>query len=403
MTIVFVILDGLADNVKAHSGATPLCIARKPNLNRIASNSLFGVWKSVDKRFFERGNYSIKSMSDVTLSLLGYSLRDCPGRGYLEALGIGLKPRKDEIYVRGNFATVDENLNIIDRRAGREELGLDELARALEMRVEIRELKKGSGAEKIKIKCYHTSGHRAVVVLRGRGLSTRISDSDMGLDKPARIIPLSKRAEKTALVLNVFSEVSHEILERHPVNRKRKYKANYILLRGASKMKKVKSFREKYRLRACCVTGVTVIKGISRYLGIDVIDVKGANGHVNTNLRNKVEAVLRAIKRYDFVLLHINGADEAAHDRNPTLKKKFIERVDREVFGRLIDKNVSMVVTCDHVTNSKTGNHELGEVPFLIYSPRKTYRGVENFCEVACRRGIATRNLFKLMLRELAR
>ncbi len=375
MSIIFVILDGAADR-----GRSALERAELPNLDQIAENGCCGMWEGAKAP----QGYNPKSMSDIaTLGLLGYGYKDCPGRGYLEALGAGIIPRKDEIYLRGNFATVDEDLRIVDRRAGREEKGLDELAKTLTMKI-----------DSIKIRVIHTVGHRCVVILRGSKLSDKISDSDVGKEKPALIKALSPRANYTALILNVFSDIAHQLLERHPINSKRRTKANYILLRGASRARRVKSFREKYGMVGVAISGVAIIKGIARYLGLEYISVKGANGHVNTNLKNKVRAVLAAAKQKDFVLLHINGADEASHDKNFNLKVKFLERVDREVFSRLKDLNHTLIVAIDHVTNSRTGEHEFGPTPILIYNKRVSIdKGVPRFCERACRHtGILVRN-----------
>ena len=333
-------------------------------------------------------------MSDIaTLSLLGYgSRRYFVGRGYLEALGVGVKPRKDELYIRGNFATVDENLKILDRRAGREEFGLDELARALRMKI-----------DSTSFRCIHSRGHRCVVIARGQNLSEKVSDADVGGEKPAVIRALTKRAEKTALLLNVFADIAHELLKKHPINKKRKHKANYILLRGAAKMRRVPSFRKKFKLNAIAIAGVLLIKGIARYIGIDFLSPKGANGHVNTNLKSKVKAVLRAARKYELVILHINGADEASHDKNPKLKQRFIERVDCEVIGPILENELDLVVVCDHITNSRTGEHEYGATPFLIYSQANKFASkARNFSEQACRRsGIEVDDIFRFAMRKL--
>lgn len=374
--VVFVILDGAADKGRK----TPFSEARKPNLDFFASHGLCGLWIGPKA---PKG-YNPKSMSDVaTLELLGYSYKNNPGRGFIEALGIGLKPKKDAIYIRGNFATVDKNLKIKDRRAGREVFGLDELAKGLEMKI-----------RNIKIKCRHTLGHRCVVSLEGKGLSTNVTDSDKG-ENPMRIRPLSKSAEKTALILNEFSERANKILNSHEINKKRKIPANYILLRGAGKMKRVKPLRKKFKLNACSITGHVVIKGISRYLKIDNINVAGANADLNTNLAAKASAVLQALRRYNFVLLHINGCDKAGHDKNFRLKKQFIEKVDRVVFSKLKKiENINIIVTSDHRTPVSTGEHEFGSVPILFYSSKKNLSNrIKKFDEVSCSKGIKIENV----------
>lgn len=392
--IIFVILDGLADK----GIETPLSKAKKENLDFFASHGFCCSWQGAKAP----KNYNPKSMSDVaTLELLGYSWKDNPGRGFIEALGIGIKPRNDELYLRGNFATVEKigkKFKIIDRRAGRDASYLNELSKSLEMNI-----------EDIKIKCLHTIGHRCILILEGKGLSTSITDSDAQEDFVSEILPKSKKADKTARILNIFSSKAFEILDNHPLNKKRRAKANFILLRGAGKIKNVIKFGKKYKLKACSISGHVVIKGISKYLGIDIINVKGANAELNTNLKGKIDALEKAIKKYDFILLHINGCDVAAHDKNFELKKRFLEKVDKIVFSRIRKfRNINLIVTSDHITSSSSGKHEFGNVPILFYSSEKNLENIlirskrfkisKRFDEISCKNTMIIKNPMKFAL-----
>lgn len=385
--VVFVVLDGGADSGKI----TPLGKAKKPNIEKLLAESLCGLWRGA----VAPKDYNPKSMSDVaTLELLGYSYKDNPGRGYLEALGIGMKADKNAIYLRGNFATAKRNsdgsVEILDRRAGRDDKGLDELAEKISMRI-------GDAV----VECRHSVGHRCVIAVKGKGLGIDITDSDTK-DGYSPTKGIRKKSEKTARILNEFSERSFEILSSDPINRKRKVPANFILLRGASKMKKVKSFKQKFGFRACAISGVGIIRGISKYLGIDFIEVDGATGHVKTNLRGKLKAAIKALKKYDFVFLHINGCDEAGHDKNFMLKKMFIEKVDKEVISKLSKINgITTVITSDHQTSVKSGSHVFGPVPFLMHVYGKDLSGfsgkVSEFSERECGRGYFSANLMSTL------
>ncbi|MBU5678722.1 MAG: hypothetical protein QXJ96_02100 [Candidatus Aenigmatarchaeota archaeon] len=392
--IIFVILDGLADI----GNETPLSRAKKENLDFFASRGFCCLWQGAKAP----KNYNPKSMSDVaTLELLGYSWKDNPGRGFIEALGIGIKPKNDELYLRGNFATVEKigkKFKIIDRRAGRDASYLDELSKSLEMNI-----------EDVKIKCLHTIGHRCILILEGKGLSTSITDSDAEGDFVGNIIPKSKKAERTARILNIFSSKAFEILDEHPLNKKRKMKANFLLLRGAGKIKSVVKFVKKYKLKACSISGHVVIRGISRYLGIDIINVKGANAELNTNLKGKIDALEKAIDKYDFILLHINGCDVAAHDKNFEAKKRFLEKIDEVVFSRMRKfRDINLIVTSDHITSVASGKHEFGEVPILFYSSEKDLENVLNkfkkykiakrFDEISCKHAMIIKNPMKFAL-----
>ncbi len=357
-----VILDGAPDVGKK----TALSDANKPYLDQLASHSYCGVWSA---RFPK--NYSITNFSDIgTLQLLG--CYDYPGRGYLEALGIGLKPDKNSVYLRVNFATVKLATNsfasqsqnkykIVDRRAGRDETGLNELTKEIN-KIHIK------GA---KIKFYRGVGHRGILVLSGKGLSWKISEADRG-NKIEKINPLDKRAKRTSDILNEYVEKCYQLLDKHNINNKRKLAANFLLLRGVGHHVDTKSFKQKFGFNAVSISGVGIVKGVSKFLGIKSVEVLGATGHINTDLNAKIDAAIKALRKYDFVVLHINGADECAHDKNSRAKKEFIEKVDRIVFSKIIKlKHINIVVTSDHITSSKTGMHVKGNVPFLIYNPEE--------------------------------
>lgn len=385
--IIFVILDGAADS----GSRTPLSDAKKKIMDSLAGKSFCGVWMGAKA---PKG-YNPKSMSDVaTLELLGYSFKDNPGRGYLEALGIGMKISPSDVCLRGNFASAErkgKKFLIKDRRAGRDETGLEKLSKKLNMKI------MGAG-----VRCIHSVGHRCVVVVKGKNLGINITDSD-SKNGYMEIRGNDKKSRKTAMILNEFSGRAFEILSRDTINKKRKVPANFILLRGASKKKSVASFRKKFGLRACSVSGVGIIKGISKYLGIEIIEVSGATGHLNTNLLSKLNAALLASKKYDFVILHINGCDEAGHDKNFAEKKNFIEKIDRIVFSRLTKKDLNLAISSDHQTSVITGSHQFGSVPFIIFSPdKKLSNGIAKFSEKACEKGYFSKNFMKTVLSKLS-
>ncbi len=373
--ILFIVLDGAADVGKK----TPLSEAFTPNLDFLAQHSYCGIWTGP---VAEKG-YNIKSMSEVAiLELLGYNPWDSPGRGLLEALGIGLKPKANAVYLRANFATVGKDWKILDRRAGRDDSGLDALAKALSMEI--------SG---IKFKFYRSLGHRGVLELSGKGLSPDVDDSDIGGAKPAAIHSHSKAGMKTTQVLNEFMKRSHAVLSAHPANKKRKFSANFVLIRGAGKMKKITPFEKKFGMIGCAIAADGLVKGAARYVGMHVVEVEGATGDTDTNIEGKLEAAFDELERHDFALLHIKGTDVCSHAKDRECKKKFIERLDSEVFSRLLRRKfIHVALTCDHVTNSKTGEHEFGPVPYLIYLAGDGNNKIRRFTEQDCRRGFIARN-----------
>jgi 2,3-bisphosphoglycerate-independent phosphoglycerate mutase len=384
--ILFVILDGLADN----SEQTPLQLAVKPNMDMLVKRSVSGLIEN------KEGEHPDSAISNFVL--LGYDVSEYPGRGYLDAMGINLRPTPGSVYVRANFSTVKEALHdelktgtfephwvVTDRRAGRDYTGLFEMSKDI----------KEFFLDGVRINFYKSLGHRGVAVLTSIGISPNVSDTDVekvNVDVP-EVKPLSNdnEAAKTAAALNKFERETYDILKKHPANKYRSIPANFILLRGASSYRYVKSFKDKMGMRAACIAASPVIKGIARVTDMEVYDVSGATADLNTDLKAKTLKAIEALGSHDFVILHVLGCDIAAHDKKPNLKRLFIEKIDREVFGKILeyvdfDKTL-MVVTPDHITSSKTGEHTAGNIPFMIYSNGIESNHIQKYDEETCKQG----------------
>jgi 2,3-bisphosphoglycerate-independent phosphoglycerate mutase len=375
--ILLIIIDGLGDEpIPKLKNKTPLEAANTPNLNFLAKNGICGLVKP-----FLFPKEKKPSSEGTHIALFGFKDYFL-GRGPYEAAGARIKMKKGDIAFRGNFATVNENLKVIDRRAGRVEK-TQSLIKAL---------------KKIKIKGFKflikkSYGHRFVLVLRGKNLSPKISSNDpqkVGV-KVKEILPLdkSRKSKITAQILNQFLEMAHQILKEHPFNKERVKKgllpANYLLIRGAGELKKTPTFKEKYNLNAAYIAGGALYKGIAKILGMKEIFVKGANGFFNTNLKGKILAAKKGLKKYDFIFLHIKAADTFAEDGNFIGKMKFIEKIDKNLKPILDLKNTLIVVTGDHSTSSLLKRHCKREIPILIYGEGKD--GVEKFSEKECQKG----------------
>jgi 2,3-bisphosphoglycerate-independent phosphoglycerate mutase len=375
--IIFLVIDGMGDRaIKKLNGQTPLEAAVRPNFNLMAQQGLTGLVKPT---YLD----SFPTSKDAHLSLFGYDLNKWQmGRGVFEALGMGWVFKKGDLAWRGNFATIDPVTKIVlDRRAGRIE-NTEPLIKALQG-IKIRGvsffLKKG---------VYQ----RIAVIMRGKGLSEKVSDGDSHKDKivALRIKPLvqEESAIFTAQVLNEFLAQSQLILQNHLVNKDRVKKgllpANYILLREAGFKKSLPSFQSLWRLKACCIAGGDLYQGIGKALKMDLIKVKGANGKDNTNLKGKFEAAQKALKKYDFVYCHIKAVDNFGHDGDCLGKKKMIERID-QFLPILIKAKALVVVTADHCTPCVLKEHSSDLIPILIFGDG--HNGTQNFSEKACLQG----------------
>jgi len=379
MKILFIVLDGLGDEpIKQLKNKTPLEAASTPNLDYLTQLGSCGLMIPV-------ATTALPTSEEGHFSLFGYNPRKYHiRRGIFTAQGSGIKLRKGDVALRANFSTVDKNRNIVDRRAGRitETKSLIDSLRGIKI-------------NGVKLLIRPAGQHRLAIVLRGKGLSAHISDGDPHysyLGKKVRnVAPLDKSSKsvRTAKLLNEFLEKAHPILENHPQNRKRRKNklpaANYILTRGASTPKRIPSFKKRYNLKACCVAGKLLYQQIAKVLGMKLIYVKGANGLVSTNLKGKFLAAQRALKRHDFVFLHIKATDSLAEDGNFLGKKKFIEKIDQNIKPLLNLKNTLIIVTADHSTCCGLKRHCAAPIPILVYG--KNQDSVERFSERDCQKG----------------
>ncbi len=389
--ILFIIFDGLGDRPSEKlSGMTPLQYAKKPFLDELASEASLGLLSPLPKDIYPTSEES-------HLALFGYHYqKDYPGRGVLEALGAGIGLKEGQIAFRANFGTVDEDLKLVDPRAG-----LITNTRALASACQ------GIEIESIKFRLYPILAHRAVLILEGDPVKeylrlTRksvITDTDPHKAGPRKLgvrvlkptdLKKTKPGQIISQALEQYQVKTFEILQKHSVNKKRVRRgllpANFILTRGGGNIVKVPSFKAKYGLSSCCIAGAPLYKGIARYLGMENIFAKGATGTLNTNIKSKVKTALGSLEKFDFVFLHFKGTDIAAEDYgDPKMKANFISKIDRELGSLRGAKEAIIVVTGDHTTVCELKDHAIDPVPLLIRGGRADL--IKTFDERSCRRG----------------
>jgi len=372
--------------IKELDSKTPLEAARKPSLNQIAKTGVCGIMDPISP--------GLPPGSDTaTLALLGYdALKVYSGRGGLEAIGSGVKILLGDVAFRCNFATVDENLVVLDRRAGRiVNEDASKLAGSLQ------KIKLGKPLD-VEFLFENTIQHRAVLIIRKHGLSTAVSDSDPGKvgEKVLDVQPVdeSSEAELTADIVNKLMREFHKILKEHPVNKERGERgvppANMILCRGAGTVPNIAPLSQIYGIRAVCIGATPLVRGVCKAAGMKLTDVEGATGTPQTDFMAKAKATIREIKTNEFVLLHVKATDVASHDRNIEQKIELIEKIDRMLGYVLsnIDLDATyLAVTADHTTSSITRDHEGDPVPIVITGPYVRRDDVEEFDERSCAKG----------------
>ncbi len=400
---LLLIIDGLADRpVPALGGRTPLQAAETPTLDRLAQEGQCGLADPVAPGV-------VPDTAAGSLALFGQSPLALK-RGPVEALGAGFELTVGDVALRGNLATVDRDGRVVDRRAGRIRDQTARLATALD-RLPL----PGSLNREAEVRVHAATEHRLAIVLRGEGLSSAIEGSDPGDGAPPGppltprpVDPHDERAVETARILALFEQKARKVLKKHPVNRARQKAgrppANVVLTRGAGRIHRLIALEEAgVPLRLTCVSGDHTVLGLARWLGAATVRDQRMTANLDTDLEAKFAAAHQALKRNDLVIVHVKGADIAAHDQRPDLKVEFLERLDRtlaDFLGNLPGK-VRLAVASDHATLSESGQHAADPLPVLIWGPGIEADGVETFDEQAAGSGELERFPLKLLLSRL--
>lgn len=378
--ILLIVCDGLGDRpVDSFGGKTPLQAANKHNFDWLAENGICGLMDPIAP--------GVRPGSDTAhLAIFGYDTHECyTGRGPFEAIGTGLKLETGDVAFRCNLATVDSDMKVIDRRAGRIASGTEEITSTLD----------GTEIGGAGIVLKPGTAHRAALVLRGKGLSWKVSDADPHETgkKVLDALPYEEDAKRTAEIVNEFVRLSHEKLADHPVNAARekegKLPANIMLPRGGGIWVPLRSFGEKYSLKAAAISGVTLVRGICTSVGMEMLEVEGATGGLDTDMIAKADAAMEALEAKDFVYMNIKAPDICGHDGLAEEKVRTIERLD-EMLGvvkRQVDDETVLAVTADHSTPIEVGDHSGDPVPLMIFGPGVRTDQVAQFDEVSVARG----------------
>lgn len=378
--MIYVLLDGVGDLPHPDlNGKTPLEAANTPTLDKLAKNGIQGTVISVGK--------GIAPESDIAVfNMLGYkfSHTDYAGRGVIEAIGVGIDFKDGDLALRGNYATLDDNEAIIDRRAGRhiEKKDAEGIAREIEQQVKF-------SHPNTEVIVAPTIGHRVTVRLRApsKTLSNKITNTDpaysniggMGVAKAVgdflkieKCLPLeeSEDSKFTSNLVNEFTEQSIEIMKKSNINKKRKEDGekllSCILLRDAgNKYPDVIPINDKYSMNFSCIVDMPVELGISEVLKMKAFEAGGL-----TDYEEKAKVAAKAMETQNAIYVHLKGPDEFGHDGDAIGKMKNIEEIDQRFFKTLvenIDSNkVAIVVSADHSTPCINKGHSDDPVPVLV-------------------------------------
>lgn len=358
--IVLLIIDGVGGLPHPETGKTELESAKKPNLNRIARDSLCGLIDPVSPGI-------TPGSAPGHLAIFGYDpVQYNIGRGVVEALGIDLELKPDDIAARGNFCTVDNRGIITHRRAGRLSTDKNTMLCRLLNNIAI------EGAE---ISVLPVKEHRFVLILRGEALSSELADSDpqqVGL-VPKKIEALSPQAQKTARIVNEFVSQAKSLLQG-------KAPANMVLLRGFSRRPDIPPISEIYKLKPAAIATYPMYRGVARLVGMQVLPG-------GESITEQLDNLRRYYADYDFFFVHFKSTDTRGEDGNFQAKVQTIEELDNALPSLLsLDPEV-LIITGDHSTPATLAMHSWHPVPFMLKSKWCRPDNVAEFSERACLAG----------------
>ena len=355
--IVLLVIDGLGGLPQPQTGKTELETANTPNLNQLASRGTCGLIDLV-------GPGITPGSAPGHLALFGYEPVSLNiGRGVLEALGVDFDLQQGDIAARGNFCTVDENGLVTDRRAGR--ISTDKCA-------ELCQLLDGLVIDEVKLFVCPVKEHRLIVVFRGEGLTSELSDSDpqqVGV-APKVVTALHPEAGRMASITNQFIAQANTTLAGH-------YPANMVLLRGFSQRPHFPTMGEVYKLKPATIASYPMYRGLAKLVGMEVLET-------GTSIEDEFVTLKQNYANYDFFFLHIKGTDSAGEDGDFDRKVRIIEQVDRAIADLITIEPDVIVVTGDHSTPALLRGHSWHPVPILLYSKWCRPDRVTEFSESAC-------------------
>lgn len=379
MKYVVVLYDGMADYpVPVLDGKTPMMVAKKPNLDYLAQRAEVGLVRTVAE--------GLKPGSDVAnMSVMGFDpMKYYTGRSPLEAASIGIDMKKTDVSLRCNLVTLSEDDKPYEEKTI-EDYCADDISTE-EAEEIIKTIEEEFGNEVFKF--YPGVSYRHCLIWDNG--TTDLGKMTPPHDITGKVITDYLSASENAKPLLEMMKKSYDILKDHPVNIARKAKgkrpANSIWLWGEGTRPAFSSFEEVTGIKGGVVSAVDLIKGIGGCAEMEVAEVEGATGYIDTNFEGKAEAGLDILKRNDLVYIHFEATDECGHRNEPENKVRAIEMIDERVLpilfeGLKVYDDYKIMVLPDHPTPIVTRTHASDPVPYLIYHKNKEVEGVETINE----------------------
>lgn len=369
MKNIVILGDGMADyKIEALGNNTILDVAKKPNMDLICEMGEIGLARTVPE--------SMAPGSDnANLAVMGYNALECyTGRSPLEAVSMGVNLTDDDVTFRCNLVTLSddiefENKTMVDYSAG--EISTEEAKGLIEaLKPVVDDATKTLFAGISYRHCLKYTGFKGELELTP---PHDISDKKITSHLP--------KGDEQEYILDLYKKC-YEVLKNHEINKKRIAKglnpANSIWLWGMGTKPQLQNFYERNGVKGAVISAVDLIKGIGMLAGMEIIEVPGAIGTVDTNFEGKCEAAIDAFKRgLDFVYVHMEAPDESGHHGSIEDKMRSVELIDEKVVGPVYNylkstgEDFRILIMPDHPTPIKLKTHVKDPVPFALYKSYK--------------------------------
>ena len=383
-----IIPDGAADEpLEQFDNKTALEAAQTPNMDKVSTSGRQGLVRTVPA--------DMEPGSDVAqMSLLGYDPRRYyTGRAPIEAVARNIKLSVDDWVFRCNLITIADG-EMADHSAGH--------ISTAEAEKLMKELDEQLGSEQIR---FHTGlSYRHLLVFKEIDFDVQTYPPHNHIGTAIeKILPRGKGAE---MLIDLMAR-SQQLFTGHDINKVRKdlgeNQVSSIWLWGHGKRARMERFKKRFGLKGVSITAVDLVKGLSKLIGFDLINVPGATGFIDTNYQGKASAAIEALEEYDIVFVHIEAPDEASHSGNAEMKKKAIEQIDKHIVGPVLEalqgyESWRILVMPDHPTPIRTCAHSPEPVPFAMAGDNVSGILHSTFSEAnASRSGFRIDNGFELM------
>ena len=384
MKYIVLLCDGMSEEL-VNDMPTPMELAHKPNMDRLAKSAEIGLCHTVPD--------GMSPGSDIAnLSVMGYDpARYYTGRSPLEAVSMGISLKDGDLALRCNLVSLSDNddyrqRTMLDYSGG--DISTEdaaELIAAVNGNLKTSEFEFFSGVSYRHCLVWHNAPEREAL-----GKLTPPHDIS------GRVIGEHLSQNATAQPLIDMMKRSPEFLQNHPVNARRAAEghtpANSIWLWGQGTRPALPAFKELYGKTGAVISAVDLLRGIAICAGLNAPYVPGATGYIDTNFEGKTQAALDELKRGDFVYIHVEAPDECGHRGERDLKKKAIELIDERILGPLLKgleemrEDYRIAILPDHPTPLCTKTHSSAPVPYLLYQSSRATGGGGIFTEAGAKK-----------------